>query len=399
VWRAHLGAIGELTVPTVVRSAWWRAWPGARHATAALAATVALVASACSSGSERGAETTTTTEAPIVVTIRHADLTRTVTVAPGTSVGNAVEESGVPVRGGRTLNAASGDPISPNREPARFQLDGRPVSRVARLLQAAAIVAIDGDDTTEETREERRSITPEGLPEVLRHVHFPGIAGAEEVTVGVLSSDVVKRATIEPAVPPHRATGAVLALTFDDGPDPWFTPQVLDILAAKGVTATFCMVGSLAQAHPDLARRVVAEGHQLCNHTMTHVVNLEAEPAEVIDSEMAGGRATLKDAAGVEPPYYRPPGGTLAEVTTAFAHDQGETVLYWSLDPRDWKRPPADQLTVSVVNQLEPGAIVLLHDGGGDRAATVAALPAIIDFARALGYTFTAPISRRPQVG
>jgi len=118
-----------------------------------------------------------------------------------------------------------------------------------------------------------------------------------------------------------------------------------------------------------------------------------------VAAQMDGGRDAIVDATGAPPAFYRPPGGSLGPVIydEAAAHD--EAVLYWSIDPRDWKQPTADELLLTVVSQFEPGGIILLHDGGGNREATIAALPKIIEAARERGYTFTAPISGRPQVG
>ena len=114
---------------------------------------------------------------------------------------------------------------------------------------------------------------------------------------------------------------------------------------------------------------------------------------------MGGGRQAIVDATGEPPAFYRPPGGSLGPAIYDVAAEQDEHVLYWSIDPRDWKAPPADAIVATVVDALGPGGIILLHDGGGNRDATLAALPRIIDAARAQGYTFVAPISGRPQVG
>ena len=116
-------------------------------------------------------------------------------------------------------------------------------------------------------------------------------------------------------------------------------------------------------------------------------------------SRAEGGRDAIVDVTGEPPAFYRPPGGSLGPIIYEVAGANDEAVLYWSIDPQDWKKPTAEELVVTVLSQLKPGGIILLHDGGGDREATLAALPAIIDGARAQGYTFVAPISRRPQVG
>jgi peptidoglycan-N-acetylglucosamine deacetylase len=258
---------------------------------------------------------------------------------------------------------------------------------------------IPGRDTPEATKVVRRALAPSGLPKALQYVQYAGKPGVQRVTVGEQSGEVVARTTVTPAVPAHRATGKVIALTFDDGPNATYTPQILAILKAKHVTATFCQVGTEVQRHPELSRQILEAGHQLCNHTLHHVEGLEKQPITTIHAEIAGGAKAITDATGKAPRFYRPPGGSLAPVIYQETARQGEVVLYWSIDPRDWKRPPPQEIVTNVVNQLTPGGIILLHDGGGNRDNTVDALPGIIDYVRALGYTFTPPITTRSQVG
>jgi peptidoglycan/xylan/chitin deacetylase (PgdA/CDA1 family) len=297
------------------------------------------------------------------------------------------------------LAAKSKEPLGPNGNEATYLIDGASASRSEVIEAPTTIEVVDGEDTVEPTETVRREQAVTGLPKALQYVQYAGKPGVEDATVGTKSGELVAAKTIVPAVPAHRATGKVLALTFDDGPHPDFTPRILDILEAKGVPATFCAIGTQVQAHPELVQRIVDGGHQLCNHTLDHVEGLEARPRDEIEREVQGGRDAIVDAGGEAPAFYRPPGGSLGPAIYEVAAEHDEAILYWSLDPRDWKKPSRDQLLVDVVNHLAPGEIILLHDGGGDREATVAALPAIIDYARALGYTFVAPISGRPQVG
>lgn len=320
-----------------------------------------------------------------------------VEVERGTTVREALRRAHVTPRDGRLLAAVSHRPLGPNDRPARLRIGLRTVTGATVLTRSSTIEVTDGSDTVEGTRTVERSIPQGGLPKALQYVQFAGRPGTGRATLGARSGEVVDVRTTVAPVPAHRATGKVLALTFDDGPSPTYTRQVLAILKAKKVPAVFCEVGNLAEAHPELTAEVVAAGHQLCNHTEHHVEGLEREPRATIEAEIAGGRDALEGAGGEAPAYYRPPGGSLAPVIYEVAAAHDESVLYWSIDPRDWKQPTAHDLLVAVVTRLEPGGIVLLHDGGGNRDQTIAALPAIIDYARALGYTFTAPITLRPQ--
>ena len=336
---------------------------------------------------------------PIAVTVVHdGDITR-VRAPSGSTIGDAVDQAKVEAIEGQELSVKTKEPLGANGNEPTYLVDGAAVNRAEVLSGPTTIEVVDGEDTTETTEVVRREQAVTGLPNALEYVQFAGKPGVEDATVGTKSGETVSATTITPAVPAHRATGKVVALTFDDGPHPDFTPKVLDILKAKKVPATFCAIGTMVQKHPELAKRIVGEGHQLCNHTLDHVEGLESEPRETVVAQMDGGRDAIVDATGEAPAFYRPPGGSLGPVIYEEAADHDEDVLYWSIDPRDWQKPTPDELVLNVISQLKPGGIILLHDGGGNREATIAALPKIIDEARKLGYTFTAPISSRPQVG
>jgi peptidoglycan/xylan/chitin deacetylase (PgdA/CDA1 family) len=336
---------------------------------------------------------------PMRVVVRRGAERRVVHIRPGATVADALAAAHLAPREGQVRSVARHRALGPNGHLPSVRIRNRLTRAAHELIRPTTVDAIDGTDTTEGTRTEERPMVPPGLPDVLQYVQFAGHPGRERVMVGTRSGEVLTRQTLVPAVPAHRSTGMVLALTFDDGPDPRWTPQILDILKQKHVPATFCEVGIHVDEHPELTRRIVHEGHQLCNHTVHHTEALETKDQETIDAEIGGGRDALTKAGGVPPAFYRPPGGSLAPVTTETARRNGESVLYWAADPEDWKRPPVGDLVGNVVTHLKPGSILLLHDGGGLRENTVAALPAIIDFARALGYTFTVPISLQRQVG
>lgn len=188
--------------------------------------------------------------------------------------------------------------------------------------------------------------------------------------------------------------GDTIALTFDDGPNLDYTPDVLDILRDHDVTATFCVLGDNAAAHPDLIRRIVAEGHTLCNHTITHDLTLRHKRELVIHAEIGGTVAAIRTAVpDAQIPFFRAPGGYFVDTLNDIAADYDQTPLGWSLDPADWRKPGADAIHAEVVDGAHPGAIVLLHDGGGDRSGTVKALPRIIDSLLRAGYTFVVPVS------
>lgn len=197
----------------------------------------------------------------------------------------------------------------------------------------------------------------------------------------------------------------LVALSFDDGPDPEWTPQILDILKAKHVPATFFVVGENAMPHPLLLNQIVDAGSEIGNHSFTHP-NLAQVSAEGTRIELNSTNRLVEAYTGRSTRLFRAPYFGDAEPTTTneivpalVAQQDGYTNVGLHVDPADWKRPGVDAIVKSALDQVKTdnpesaGQIVLLHDGGGDRSQTVAALPAIIDGLRAKGYQFV-PVSR-----
>ncbi|MFD0741129.1 polysaccharide deacetylase family protein [Phytohabitans flavus] len=178
----------------------------------------------------------------------------------------------------------------------------------------------------------------------------------------------------------RRLTGSKkIALTFGDGPHPVWTPKVLDLLRQTGVKATFCLVGTEVKQYPALVKRIVREGHTLCNHTWHHELDLGTKPeAEIRANLEATNREIRRAVPGAKIKFFRHPGGMWTAAAVKVSRDLGMTALGWDVDPLDWKKPTADAIRTRVINQARPGSIVLLHDGGGDRAATLAACPGIV---------------------
>ncbi|MEV1143873.1 polysaccharide deacetylase family protein [Micromonospora sp. NPDC049799] len=178
----------------------------------------------------------------------------------------------------------------------------------------------------------------------------------------------------------HTTTGtATVALTFDDGPNPHYTPQVLTVLRQYDVKATFCVVGENAQNHPDLIRAIVADGHTLCNHTWNHDVRLGARSADRIRADLLRTSDAIRAAApGAPISYYRQPGGAWTRTVVSVAEELGMVPLHWNVDPSDWQAPGAGRIAATVVTGVVPGSVVLLHDAGGDRQGTVDALHRIL---------------------
>ncbi|MBB4766337.1 peptidoglycan/xylan/chitin deacetylase (PgdA/CDA1 family) [Actinoplanes digitatis] len=169
-----------------------------------------------------------------------------------------------------------------------------------------------------------------------------------------------------------RTGDAGVALSFDDGPDPVQTPRMLDLLRRHGVKATFCLVGRNAAAHPDLVRRIVAEGHTLCNHTWRHSLTLGKRKAAVIEADLRRTNDAIRAAApGAQIRYVRAPGGNFTGAFVAAGARLGMKSIYWQVDPRDWEHPGGEsgaahraKVVRSVKKHVHKGAIVLSHDYG-----------------------------------
>ena len=186
--------------------------------------------------------------------------------------------------------------------------------------------------------------------------------------------------------PPGART---IVLTFDDGPNPPDTVTPLDLLAAERVPAVFCLVGQQVEAHPGLVRRIVADGHVLGNHSFRHDDLEEWEPEAVradLDRTLAAIRAAVPDA---EVPFFRAPYGRWGR-TVPVAQQLGMRPLGWQLEVEDWVPPGVEEL-VRRLDGVAPGGVVLLHDGGGDRSQTVAAVARFVPLMRERGWTFTLP--------
>ncbi|MEU6378830.1 polysaccharide deacetylase family protein [Streptomyces sp. NPDC046909] len=182
-------------------------------------------------------------------------------------------------------------------------------------------------------------------------------------------------------------------ITIDDGPDPVWTPQVLDVLREYGVKATFCMVGTQAEAHPDLVKQVVAAGHRLCDHSVSHDTTMDTksqayQSQQILDAE----RMITKASGGVRPMYYRAPGGAFTPYSRELAASRGMRPLGWNVDTKDFERPGTDAIIATVERELPNGPTLLFHDAGGDRSQTVEALRHLLPELAAQGYTFGFPV-------
>lgn len=179
--------------------------------------------------------------------------------------------------------------------------------------------------------------------------------------------------------------GPFIALTFDDGPHPQLTPKLLDLLKARGVRATFYLIGKNASAHPDIVARMAAEGHEIGNHSWNHQA-FPKLPAARVATELRDTNAVIEQASGKPPATFRPPyGATTTALNHRIAEEFAMKVVLWSVDPQDWKYRNSARIASHIIENTKPGDIILAHD---IHPTTIAAMPKVVDALLAKGFQF-----------
>jgi peptidoglycan/xylan/chitin deacetylase (PgdA/CDA1 family) len=288
--------------------------------------------------------------------------------------------------------------LEPNGNAANVTVDGQPMAPTAKLKAGANLKASDGADTVEPVEDRLAYGEPPALPAVMSSLWHPGRGPVEQQTVGKLSGEVVSRTATGPAIPPQPEVGKVVALSFDDGPDPRWTPEILAILKDEGIPATFCIVGSSAKRHADLVRAEVAAGHTLCNHTMDHA-HMPKRTHDDMVAQLVDSSQVVTAAGVAAPTLFRPPYGELSPDVIQSAHDNHLDVLTWNIDPADYRKPASATIVTRVLAQLKPGGVILMHDGGGERDKTVGALRPLIRTLKAQGWSFSTPTTEATVTG
>ncbi len=191
------------------------------------------------------------------------------------------------------------------------------------------------------------------------------------------------------ATAPKAATSnKVVYLTFDDGPNPLWTPYVLDILRRERVQATFFVLGFRAQKYPWLVRRIHREGHEIGNHGYYHTYIVH-QNQRWVEAQVRRADAAIEAACGVRPMYFRPPGGILNASNVRAVRKLGHPIAMWTVDTNDWRATKAGPIVRVVERDARPGSIILMHDGIDTSSRyTVQALPEVIRYLKQRGYTF-----------
>lgn len=303
----------------------------------------------------------------------------TVAVPGGSTLALAAERLDLAPEAG-DLVGVTGEVLQPGAFPGRLLLNGDVAAPSTPLSTGDRIEVVPGRDRREPV--DRVVLRVQGgLP--ANPQRTLARSRRAEVVKGRLSGAIDDRSAVP--LGPFRRPKAV-ALTFDDGPSR-YTRAILDTLRRLDAPATFFVVGNVAERRPALVRRMRADGMAVGNHSYSHPYRppFAARRLREVRADIAGGAAAI--ASLVSPPtLFRPPGGSVSPQVLAAARAQGQRVVLWSVDSEDW-RPGATAAEIArrVLRDVRRGSIVLLHDGGGNRAQTVKALPAIVKGIRARG--------------
>ena len=306
----------------------------------------------------------------LTVTVRG----RAVKVAEGTTLAAAAGRFGLHPRAGDLLDV-NGQVLRAGVVPGRLLVDGRAAPAGLRLRNGDRVAVVEGKDRREPLV--RRVVrVRDGLPSDPQF-SVSRTPGEQVIVSGALSHELVS-AQFRPSG--EARVERAVALTFDDGPSPQYTPRFLATLTRLHVHATFFVIGYLAAAYPQLVRRELRLGMTVGNHSYNHpeVPPFDQLPPPLMRDEIALGGQVLSRL-GARPRLFRPPGGSSSPALVRAAAALGQRVVLWSVDPTDWSPgSTARQIARRVLSAVRPGSIVILHDGGGNRSATLAALPAIV---------------------
>lgn len=281
----------------------------------------------------------------------------------------------------------------------------------SRVSEESDITQERGDDIEEEFEtaeqvEPKVYLIGDGNPDnfnfyngILHAVVNEGSDGVAVYKTGDVSGISVMSEEVTPMVPkqmdnidPEIAGGEdmVIALTFDDGPLPEYTQQMLDVLAQYDVKATFFMLGSQVVENPEMAKAVAAAGHQVASHSYDHDSEfyLNKLDDEGVRHQLQAAHDAILEATGVDTKTVRPPGGNVNYQNIIAADGLADSFVGWTIDSNDWEKPGADAIAGTIMSQARNGSIILMHDGGGDRSQTVEAVSQVIPQLQAQGYRF-----------
>lgn len=301
-------------------------------------------------------------------------------VERGSTLGDAIRVLDLRPDPGRLLDV-EGDILNRRADPGQILLDGSTAPESTPLADGDIVRVVDGLDRTERTRVVRRRLPGRQPGDPMFSLATGRVI--ESVTAGRISGKVVSityRSAGGSTSPPQ------VALTFDDGPWPRTTRAVLAVLRRMHVRATFFMVGYLAARYPGIVRDVIHAGMTIGDHSWSHPTPFADLAPHRMQTEIGRPAHLLRTRFAVRPTLFRAPGGSFDGKVVKLARDDGMRMVQWDVDPRDYlSSATPKRIARTVLREVEPGSIVLLHDGGGDQSATVRALRTIIHGIRKRG--------------
>jgi peptidoglycan/xylan/chitin deacetylase (PgdA/CDA1 family) len=312
---------------------------------------------------------------------------RLVLLGSDVTLGDAIRTLGLRAKPGRLLDV-NGGVLDPHADPGSILLNGARATRRTSLDDGDRIQVVDGRNRTEGIRTTRTMLRGRG----------PGDPMFTLGTSRVLQVTRAGRISGEEVSTSYRSVGKVdrppqVALTFDDGPWPSSTEAILAELRRLHVPATFFMVGYLVQRYPRIVHDVIRAGMAIGDHSWSHPYRTPFRelPERRIETEIVRPAHLLRERFGVRLTLFRPPAGSYNTEVVDTARSAGLRLVNWNVDPQDY-RPgtTASRIVRSVLGAVEPGSIVLMHDGGGDRSATVKAVPRIVHGIRRMGLKLVA---------
>ncbi len=255
------------------------------------------------------------------------------------------------------------------------------MQQVFLALFLIAVLATNGCATEKQSERPAALVDPRDTLQSTR-ASAPSVRAAEQRRpTTTLQKPAAQKVTYTAVTVP----GPYLALTFDDGPEPELTPRLLDILKDRGVKATFFVLGQCVLNHPDVAKRIVAEGHEIANHSWSHPL-LTRLSDNAVRSQLRRTHDIVKKTTGVTMQHMRPPYGGITNRHANWIYKEfGYKTILWSVDPKDWKDRNARLVSQRLISGAHPGGILLAHD---IHASTVAAMPTTIDALLAKGFRF-----------
>ena len=321
---------------------------------------------------------------------------------PGVTVETLLSDQKLNVNPGNFLSVSGNVITKGGGEKLSAVLNSEPVSAdevlAHVLIDGEQLEVSDGGDTWEEYDVTAVTQAPklviEGDSYALSYVAQWGYPGITETRTGKTSGEVavVQTQELRDCIVVHRrpqpeGDQKIVALTFDDGPS-GYTQSYLDILNHYGIHATFFCLGSEVVDMPELVAAIVAQGSQICSHTFSHETPLNDLDAEGLRSELTQGFDAIANAGAPRTSYIRPPYGEFSDESWLDSAGLVTASIRWTEDSLDWELPGVDSIVENATSDVNPGSIILMHDGGGNREQDVEALPLIIERLLGEGYRF-----------